>query len=230
MLSIIIPAFNEAGSIGATLDALSRLSGPMELLVVDGGSTDETVEIVRARGVTVIASEKGRGAQMHRGAERARGEALWFLHADTIAPPNAAGLILSALRESGTVGGNFNVRFDGEQLAARFMTWLYPRLRRLGLAYGDSAIFVRRETYWRIGGFRPFPIFEDLDLVRRLRREGRLAHLGAEVLTSSRRFEGRSFAFTFARWAILQGLYWLGVHPRHLSRLYAPIRSMRASR
>jgi rSAM/selenodomain-associated transferase 2 len=224
MLSIIIPTFNEAQSIGRTLDALARLGGPIEIIVVDGGSEDETALMVRERGLRLLTSVKGRGAQMHKGASVALGEALWFLHADTIPTPDADRLITEALREREVVGGNFGVCFEGKRPAARFLTWLYPRLRRLGLCYGDSAIFVRRETYEHIGGFQPFPIFEDLDLVRRLRREGKLAHLHAQVITSSRRFEGRSFTLTFARWSILQALYWLGVDPRRLARLYAPVR------
>jgi GT2 family glycosyltransferase len=128
------------------------------------------------------------------------------------------------------VGGNFRLRFDGAKRAARFLTWLYPQLRKLGLAYGDSGIFVRAAAYREIGGFKPFPIFEDLDLVRRLKRVGRVAHLPATVVTSSRRFEGRSFPLTFTRWAILQVLYWLGVHPRTLARLYAPIRRARGGK
>jgi GT2 family glycosyltransferase len=92
------------------------------------------------------------------------------------------------------------------------------------LCYGDSAIFVRARVYREAGGFKPFPIFEDLDLVRRLRARGRLVHLSAQVVTSSRRFEGRSFARTFARWSFLQALYWLGVSPHTLDRLYAPVR------
>jgi rSAM/selenodomain-associated transferase 2 len=224
MLSIIIPTFNEAQSIGRTLDALTRLSGPIEIIVVDGGSEDETASMVQERGLRLLTSEKGRGAQMHKGACAASGEALWFLHADTIPAADAARVIREALREREVVGGNFGVCFDGARPAARFLTWLYPRLRRLGLCYGDSAIFVRRETYERIGGFQPFPIFEDLDLIRRLWREGKLAHLQAQVITSSRRFEGRSFTLTFARWSILQALYWLGIHPRHLARIYAPVR------
>jgi rSAM/selenodomain-associated transferase 2 len=227
MLSIIIPTFNEAQSIGRTLDALARVSGPIEIIVVDGGSLDETAAIVCERGLRLLTSEKGRGAQMHKGASVARGEALWFLHADTMPTPDAARLIMKALRERDVVGGNFSVCFEGTHHAARFLTWLYPRLRRLGLCYGDSAIFVRRETYERIGGFQPFPIFEDLDLLRRLWREGRVVHLSAEVITSSRRFEGRSFTLAFARWSILQTLYWLGIHPRRLARLYAPVRASR---
>ncbi|HEY9284740.1 MAG TPA: hypothetical protein VIP46_14890, partial [Pyrinomonadaceae bacterium] len=165
-----------------------------------------------------------RGAQMHAGACAARGHVLWFVHADTRPSAGCAARIEEALRDQSVVAGNFRVIFDGEARAARFLTWLYPRLRRLGLCYGDSAIFVRREAYERVGGFRAFPVFEDLDLVRRLRKVGRVAHLPAAVATSSRRFEGRSFALTFARWSLLQLLYWLGVHPRTLGRLYAPVR------
>lgn len=223
-LSIIIPALNEAHSIGATVDALKELRGSIEVIVVDGGSTDGTLEILRVRGVRVIHSERGRGLQMHAGADVARGAALWFLHADTTPTADAAELICEAMTDAGVVCGNFHVRFDGERWAARFLTWLYPRLGKLGLCYGDSGIFVRREDYQSIGGFKPFPIFEDLDLLRRLRRTGRMAHIPATLITSSRRFEGRSFALTFARWSVLQALYWMGVHPRRLGRMYAPVR------
>lgn len=212
-LSVIIPTFNEARSINRTLDAAKSIRGRVEVIVVDGGSFDGTVETVR-----------GRGAQMHAGACAAHGDALWFLHADTQPCPESAERIIEALRDPKVVAGNFNIRFDGTRRAARFLTWLYPQLRRLGLCYGDSAIFVRRESYEQVGGFQPFPIFEDLDLVRRLRKRGRIAHLPAFITTSSRRFEDRSFTLTFGRWAFLQMLYWLGVHPRTLNRLYAPIR------
>lgn len=230
MLSVIIPTLDEARSVGATLDALARVRGPVEVIVADGGSTDETQDIARGRGARVVASGRGRGAQMHAGALAARGEALWFLHADTLAPAEAAELIAEALGDPAAVGGNFTVCFDGGRRAARFLTWLYPQLRRLGLCYGDSAIFVRREAYLAAGGFKAYPIFEDLDLVRALRRRGRFVNLTARVVTSSRRFEGRSFALTFARWALLQGLYWLGVSPHRLVRLYANVRGAEKQR
>jgi rSAM/selenodomain-associated transferase 2 len=226
-ISVIIPTLDEAHSLGATLRAVTRLGhgARVEVIVVDGGSADATREIAREHGAQVILSARGRGAQMHTGATVARGDALWFLHADTIPPPDAPRLILDALwRDAKIVGGNFAISFDGTRFAARFLTWLYPQLRRLGLCYGDSAIFVRASVYREVGGFRPFPVFEDLDLVRRLRKRGALVHLRARVVTSSRRFEGRSFAFTFARWSLLQMLYWLGVSPHTLSRLYAPVR------
>jgi rSAM/selenodomain-associated transferase 2 len=225
LISVIIPALNEEQAIGKTLDAVARLEGPLEVIVVDGGSIDRTAQLAGKRGAKVIQSERGRGLQMHAGACAARGEILWFLHADTSPPPDAASLISAALAaDETTVGGNFEISFDGERRAARFLTWLYPQLRKLGLSYGDSAIFVRASVYKQIGGFQPFPIFEDLDLMRRLKTKGSIKHLPAAVVTASRRFEGRSFTLTFALWAILQGLYWLGVHPRRLAKLYAPIR------
>jgi rSAM/selenodomain-associated transferase 2 len=226
-LSIIIPALDEARDIGATLDAAARVKGDVEVIVVDGGSADETVEVARRRGARVVSAPRGRGAQMHAGALEARGELLWFLHADTLAPADAAECIARALRDPRAVGGNFRIRFDGSGGAARFLTWLYPRLRRLGLAYGDSGIFVRRAAYERAGGFKPFPVFEDLDLLRALWRQGRFVQAEACVVTSSRRFEGRSFALTFARWSLLQGLYWLGVSPHTLARLYTNVRGGR---
>ena len=225
-LSIIIPTLNEARSIDRTLGVVSGAGGSVEVIVVDGGSSDGTVEIARGRGVKLITSEPGRGLQLHAGARAARGDALWFVHADTRPSPDCAERIAEALIDPAVVAGNFAVRFDGRGRAARFLTWLYPRVKNLGLCYGDSAVFVRREAYRLVGGFRPFPVFEDLDLVRRLRKTGRVVHLPAAVTTSSRRFEGRSFALTFARWSLLQALYWLGVHPSTLGRLYAPIRGI----
>jgi GT2 family glycosyltransferase len=161
----------------------------------------------------------------------ANGDIFLFLHADTILPPDAASRIISALgSEPAVIGGNFRIRFDGESFAARFLTWLYPKLRKLGLYYGDSAIFVRATAYSRSGGFNPLPLFEDVDLVNRLKPLGRLVHLPAEVITSSRRFEGRSFALTFAKWSLFQLLYWAGVDPRILGRIYAPVRSPKPPR
>jgi len=227
-LSIIIPTLNEAHSLGGSLEALARMRGNTEVIVVDGGSSDRTTEIARENGALVIASKRGRGLQMHTGACVTRGEALLFLHADTIVPSDGAEQIAEALRlDTRAVGGNFSICFDGDSRAARFLTWLYPRLRKLGLCYGDSGIFVRASAYEQVGGFKPFPIFEDLDLVRRLGKRGSMVHLPVAVITSSRRFEGSSFALTFARWSILQGLYWLGISPYVLNKFYAPARSGR---
>ena len=223
-VSIIVPTLNEARAVGATLASAARAGEGVELIVADGGSTDGTAGAARAAGARVVVAGRGRGRQLHAGACAARGRVLWFLHADTRPAADCARRIAEALEDPSAVAGNFGVSFDGASRGARFLTWLYPQLRRLGLCYGDSAIFVRREAYEEVGGFAPFPIFEDLDLVRRLRRKGRVAHLPAVVRTSSRRFEGRSFALTFARWSLMQALYWLGVPPRTLGRMYAPVR------
>jgi rSAM/selenodomain-associated transferase 2 len=223
-LSIIIPTLNEASAIGPTLDALAEMGGPIEIIVVDGGSEDATAAIAGERGARVCVSKRGRGNQMHAGSCIAQGEVFWFLHADTHPPARAIAQILQALADPGIVGGNFRLRFDGTRYAARFLSWLYPYLGWLGLCYGDSAIFVRRDAYERVGGFQPLLLFEDLDFVRRLKRIGRFVRLSGPVITSSRRFEGRCFALIFLQWTMLQLFYWLGVKPHMLARLYPPAR------
>jgi rSAM/selenodomain-associated transferase 2 len=223
-VSVVIPTLNEARTIGATLDALSRVRGITKVIVVDGGSSDDTPAVAAAHGACVLACERGRGRQLQCGASAAQGEILWFVHADTYAPPEAVERIRDALRDPRVAAGNFSLRFDGDTRPARVLTRLYPHFRKLGLLYGDSGIFVRRSVYEDSGGFQPYPIFEDLDLLRRVKRRGRFVSLPCTLLTSSRRFEGRSFAWTFARWTGLQVLYWLGVSPHRLGRMYAEIR------
>ncbi|HXG83827.1 MAG TPA: TIGR04283 family arsenosugar biosynthesis glycosyltransferase [Pyrinomonadaceae bacterium] len=222
-LSIIIPALNEAATIKETLDALRAFRENAEIIVVDGGSVDETILIARNCGVSVLQSKgRGRGAQMREGAKAANGDVLWFLHADTRPAPETIEQMTQALENAQTVVGNFTVCFDGDCRGARFLTRLYPQLRKINLFYGDSAIFVRRDVYEKVSGFRDFPIFEDLDLVRRVKREGQTIHLPARVVTSSRRFENKSFTLVFLRWTILQVFYWLGVSPHRLVKLYPP--------
>jgi len=224
LLSVIIPTLNEAHALEQTLDAVARLRGPVEVIVVDGGSRDDTVERARQQGVHVLQTQPGRGLQLHAGACAASGGVLWFLHADTQPPVDAVECLEQALRDPRVIGGNFRVRFDSPGWAARFLERVYAAARRFGIFYGDSALFVRRADYDRVGGFRPFALFEDLDLIQRLKLRGRLVRVPSEVVTSARRFEGRSFPGTFARWAALQVLYWLGLSPNILNRYYAPIR------
>lgn len=224
-VSIIIPTFNEAETIRTTLDSLKTFGETVEIIVVDGGSDDDTVSIVKSCDVTCIQTARGRGTQMHAGTFAAESDVLWFVHADTIPTPETLIQLLNALRNPEIIGGNFAISFDGDKPAARFLTWLYPNLRKIGLYYGDSAIFIRRETYEKIGGFKPYPLFEDLDLVVRMNRIGKTANLPAKVITSSRRFENKNFPVIFARWSILQFFYWLGVNPYLLNKLYPPIRN-----
>ena len=221
LLSVIIPTLNEEKVIGRTLEALSGESfTSTEVIVADGGSNDATRRIAEQSGARVVTCERGRGHQLHTGAQHATGDTLLFLHADTRCPPQTPDLLAKALSDPVVVGGNFAITFDGETRAARFMTRFYPKLGKLGLCYGDSGIFVRTSIYHELGGFKPIPLFEDVDLVQRLRKRGRMVQIPASVVTSSRRFEERDFVWTFARWSILQALYSLGVSPRVLSQFY----------
>jgi hypothetical protein len=154
----------------------------------------------------------------------ATGDVLWFVHADTIPPSEALEDIRTALADPEVVGGNFGLLFDGPSRAARQLTAIYPSLRRLGLCYGDSGMFVRREVYEKIGGFRQLPLFEDLDLLRRLRRAGRFVHLPQRIVTSSRRFENENFIVVWLQWTTLQVLYWCGISPHILARWYRHMR------
>jgi rSAM/selenodomain-associated transferase 2 len=225
-ISIIVPTLNEEAHIVETLASLKRLEGDPEIIVVDGGSIDHTVALAQEQNVRVLCAGRGRGHQMHAGALRATGDVLWFVHADTIPPANAISEIVAALRDKRVAGGNFGLVFDGSSRAARQLTAIYPFLRLLNLCYGDSGIFVRREVYDRIGGFRPLALFEDLDLLRRLRRVGEFVHLRCRILTSSRRFEQRNFALMWLQWTALQLLYWCGYPPDRLARWYGHARRL----
>jgi len=222
-LSVIIPTFNEALTIKKTLDALSRLVNVDEIIIVDGGSSDQTVKIIENFSFDkpfrlIKYAEANRGKQLHEGTLQAAGEIFWFLHADTRPVQGCGRQIKQYMRYAEIVGGNFRIVFDGGTRWARFLTWLYPQLRAIGLVYGDSAMFVRRETYEKIKGFKPLPLFEDVDLYKRLVKKGRFVHVSLAITTSSRRFKNRSFVRVFAGWSILQGLYWLGVPPRILAK------------
>ncbi len=223
-LSIIIPTFNEATVIDNLAVSLARLSGAFEIIFVDGGSQDETVRLARESGLRVIEGPRGRGQQMNAGAKFASGDVLLFLHADTRLPDGALAMIETLLRDKRVCGGSFSLIFDGATREAWLLTKFYPLLRLGGMCYGDSAIFIRRSVFEQLGGYCDYPIFEDCDLYRRMRRVGKFSRLRAAAVTSSRRFEGR-FVRTFALWATMQVLYWLGIDPHRLSRFYKPIRS-----
>ena len=225
--SIVIPTFNEKNMMGELHESLQSLveSGQdsVEVIVTDGHSEDETVEIAASYGWRTIRAARGRGGQMNAGAARARGEILIFLHADTRLPETALPLIRAALHNPGTVGGNFKLKFAGMSREAGWLTSIYPFLRLGGMCYGDSGLFIRREIFSSIGGFRDYPIFEDCDLFRRVSRTGRFETLPGVATTSSRRFEGR-FLRTLLLWVTLQTLYWVGISPHRLGRFYRACR------
>lgn len=221
--SVIVPTLNEAKTLPDMLRSVSKLEGDYEVIVADGGSADNTVAIAESFGATVVHAQRGRGSQQIAGAVRARGDVLWFLHADSIPAPDSLRAIETLLSNAQRVGGNFTLHFDGLGSSARALTLAYPFFRLLGLCYGDSGIFVRRSVYEAVGGFQPYPLFEDVDFVRRVRRKGQFTRLRRRLITSSRRFDGR-FMRTFAHWTLLQILYWLGVSPVRLAQFYAQIR------
>ena len=217
-LSVVIPTLDEADNIDALLERLSRTPGVSEVVVSDGGSTDGTRGIVRASGARLVESELGRGAQLRAGARESKGDVLLFLHADVVPPKDLAAQIEGALNQ-GYVGGNFRLLYPGGGALGRWLETLAPFYRRLGRYYGDSGIFVRRQVYDEMGGFPEIPVMEDVIFVRRLETSGKTAYLPGPVVSSPRRWEGRSTR-TLLLWAFMQAAFALGASPHELARFY----------
>ncbi|MCC7241523.1 MAG: TIGR04283 family arsenosugar biosynthesis glycosyltransferase [Acidobacteria bacterium] len=226
-LSVVIPVLNEAGRIGGQLARLATLPGIHDIVVADGGSTDGTVEIVRAAGTgRLVHAPAGRGPQMNVGARAATGTVLIFLHADVELPADAENLVAAALSDPAIVGGAFRVRTVSDGFRGWPEKWLWLadlRSRYARLPYGDQAVFVRREVFDRLGGFAPLPLFEDVEFARRLRRAGRLRILPAAVRVSGRRFMVRPYA-SGVLMNLLPALFRLGVPATTLARLYGQVR------
>jgi rSAM/selenodomain-associated transferase 2 len=221
-LSVIIPCFNEAQSIRGTLEALSPLRAQgAEVIVADGGSTDGTAELAAGLADRVIASARGRGAQMNAGAAAAHGEALLFLHADTRLPPDADRLLLDGLAQTGHVWGRFDVTIAGN---APLLPWVASlmnlRSRLTGIATGDQALFMTREAFAEAGGFPDIALMEDIAMSRRLKRLSRPLCLRARVVTSGRRWDQRGALRTILLMWRLRLAYFLGASPDALARRY----------
>jgi rSAM/selenodomain-associated transferase 2 len=220
-----VPVLNEAAGLPDLLDDLRSLRGRWEVVVADGGSTDDSAAIARAHPLAprVIAEARGRAAQLNAGAGVADGEVLVFLHADSRLPPGAYGSLVSAWA-AGVLGGNFRLRFDGGDLFARWITAVYEVQRRFGFYYGDSSVWVRRDVFDRLDGYRPLPIMDDYDFVRRLECAGRTTCLPGPATTSSRRWRRLGVARTVASWLVIRYLWLAGVPAERLARLYRPVR------
>jgi len=190
LISVIIPAVNEAASLGEVIAGIRASRAAVELIVVDAGSSDDTVAVARAAGAAVIAGPRQQRAhQLNLGAKHASGDALLFLHADTLLPEGALDGLEQALRDRRVVGGAFVRRYASPSLLLRATCRLaHLRNRTIGWHLGDQAMFVRKSTFFQLGGFREVDSFEDLDFSRRLGRFGRLVTLSPAVTSSARRF------------------------------------------
>jgi uncharacterized protein len=233
-ISIVIPTLNEATTIGAILANLQPLPN-LEIILVDGGSIDDTVKIAQAFSVQVLTSPPGRARQMNLGAKAATGEILLFLHADTVLPLGFEVMVRSVLgglgdEGCGSVGdklenlpiaGAFTLQIDDPLPSLRWIEWLVAwRSRWRQMPYGDQAIFLTAETFRQVGGFMDMPIMEDFELIRRLQRRGRIEILAAPVLTSARRWLKRGvWQTTLINQAIVIG-YSIGISPTRLADWY----------
>ena len=221
MISIIIPTLNEEDCLEKTLRHTLSLPGSFEVIVVDGGSEDETMIIAkRFEKVRVHASNKGRAQQMNHGARLAKGNILLFLHADTFLPSNTYALILNQLQKENFIGGSFKLTFDKNHPVLKFYTW-FSQFSYEFFTYGDHCIFIKSSVFREISGFADIPFMEDVEIQKRIRKKGKFKKLNAEVKTSARRFESIGTFKQMTLDVILVFLFRLGVSPRRLKKFYS---------
>lgn len=221
-LSIVIPALNAAAHIGDCLRASAAEGLVLEHLVVDGGSGDATVRVAESSGARVIGASRGRGSQLAAGAAAASGDWLLFLHADTMLAPGWAGAVSAFIADPAneTRAAAFRFRLDDPSPAARRLEALVAwRCRMLALPYGDQGLLIGRRLYELIGGFRPMPLYEDVDIIRRIGRR-RLVMLPVEAVTSAERYRRAGYVMRPMGNLACLALYFAGVPPRLLARLY----------
>jgi rSAM/selenodomain-associated transferase 2 len=217
-LTVVIPTLNAAATLPATLDALGPQAG--EVIVADGGSADATAAIASARGCRVIAAPRGRGSQLAAGVAAASAPWLLLLHADTRLGAGWAAAVAAHIAARPDRAGHFRLRLDDEARAARRLeravAW---RCRVLALPYGDQGLVIARTLLDAVGGIRPLPLMEDVDLVRRLGR-ARLVQLDADAITSAARYRREGYLRRSARNLAILALWFAGVPLRLLARLY----------
>jgi rSAM/selenodomain-associated transferase 2 len=221
-LTIIMPVLDEGEGIAPALDALADLrSLGTEVIVVDGGSRDATIQRARLRADRVISAPRGRASQMNAGAAKASGDVLLFLHADTRLPEAADHVVLNGLERSGCVWGRFDVKIEGRHPLLAAVGWLMSvRSRLTGIATGDQAIFVTRQAFEAVGGYAEIPLMEDIVLSRALKRLSRPACLDERVATSGRRWERHGPLRTILTMWRLRLAFFFGADPRALALAY----------
>jgi rSAM/selenodomain-associated transferase 2 len=219
-ISVVMPVLDAADTLPRTLAALTDAEAIGEIIVVDGGSRDASAAIARASGACVIAAPRGRGSQLAAGAAAARGDWLLFVHADCRPLPGWQEAVRRFTTNSPDRAGYFALALDDDAPAARRVERLAAwRCRVLALPYGDQGLLIGRALYTAVGGFKTIPLMEDVDFVRRLWRS-RLAPIGATMLTSARRYQRGGYWRRPLRNLFCLSLYFLGVAPRHIARLY----------
>ncbi|MFQ5456641.1 MAG: TIGR04283 family arsenosugar biosynthesis glycosyltransferase [Nitrospirota bacterium] len=224
-ISIIIPILNEEAIIEETLNRLKRLIGDYEVIVVDGGSSDNTPDIAMRLADIFLTSEMGRAIQMNRGAKAGGGDVLLFLHADTAISDDSFQRIQTALSERSVIGGRFDIEFDNNSLIYRFLAWTINLRSRISkISTGDQAIFIRRDVFFKMGGYPEISLMEDVEFTKRMKRRGKISCIRKKVITSARRWEKMGLIRTVFLMHYLRLLYFLGVKPEILKRCYIDLR------
>lgn len=219
-LSVIIPVINEGGSLLRTLES-AKTDQEAEIIVVDGGSSDDSAAIAQRAGARVIKAERGRARQLNQGAQSACGDILLFLHGDTELPRGYGALVRASMENPAIAAGAFSLAIDSASKQLRCIALLANlRSRLLQLPYGDQAIFVRSALFWEVGGYAQIPIMEDFQLIRMLHRKGRIVTLPSAVLTSARRWRKLgALRTTLINQLVLSG-FLLGISPARLAAFY----------
>ena len=217
-ISVIIPTLNEEPHIEKTLQSVIKQEGDYEFYVVDGGSIDNTVAIAK-RYTSVINSERGRAIQMNKGARLCKGNILLFLHADTLLPNNAFREIRKRMRDDTVSGGSFYIAFDADNFILRGVSFI-TRFNFRPFHFGDQCIFVRRDVFQALNGYKEMPIMEDYDFCKRLRKQGKVILIRMPVISSARRFikKGVIRQLLINKFVVLA--YWTGVDIQTIKRFY----------
>ena len=221
-ISVIIPTLNEESHIEKTLQSVIKQEGNYEFYVVDGGSTDNTVVIAK-RYACVISSKRGRAIQMNAGAKLCKGDILLFLHADTLLPDNAFREIRKRMKDDTVVGGSFYIEFDADNFILRGISFISRFDFRI-FHFGDQGIFVRRDVFQALRGYKEIPIMEDYDFYKRLREQGKVILIRMPVISSARRFikKGVIRQLLINKFVVLA--YWAGVDIQTIKRFYDDMR------